>query len=96
MGLTRPQFRLRTLMAIVAVVAIAGAASRLRERWLICRAQVAMHGQIEQKLRTGALSFGVGAADDRRQANFHGRVREYYERAAIRPWLSVAYPPPGL
>lgn len=83
-------------MLIVATVALRIESERLVGRWIVCRKQVAMHGPIEKKWRDGSFSFNVSPEDNRQQADFHGRVRRYDERAAIRPCLPLAYPPPGL
>src|SRR4051794_13948490 len=105
MHLTRTRFRIRWLMAMVAVVAVLMFGIRLWRLRVAYQQQAALHGRLEVSARriakySGALGRigleppGAGAGLDRR-AEYRAKLRQKYEQAAARPWLSVEPDPPA-
>jgi hypothetical protein len=93
------------MMVVVAVAAIALAASDTGCRWLShrqrCLRKVAMHewaaDTFRSRMRNSALAFYPTEADRRwanRRAEYHERTALRWARAAARPWLPVEPDPP--
>ena len=90
----RVQFRLRWLMAAVAIVALAlGARIALRRRAESFAARSAF--LYEEWVAVFSIRGDAGDTPERRRRLGHiAALRKKYKRAALRPWLPVAPDPP--
>jgi hypothetical protein len=79
------RFRLRTLMAIVALVAFALAAW-LEPRRRECRMWARFHANQERLFRRPVVG-------DRSAADMHAEIKRVYWNAAARPWVTVSPDP---
>ncbi len=100
-----PRFRLRTMMILVAVLALSLSAAVLWLRREQYRRLAEVYSLTEKVLRVdshmarGTAAFPLLDLSDSmdrnaRQADYYARLRRKYERAATRPWLPVAPDPP--
>ena len=89
-----PHFRLRTLLVVVAVVAVVLAGSGMARRRAICRDRIAEHLARKREWRRWAYAGGPDLSPDRL---WHLRLKESledwwigrWERAARYPWLPL-------
>ena len=100
-----PRFRLRSMMILVAVLALSLSAAvlwRRREhyrRLAEAYALTEMVLRVDSNMARGSAAFpllDLSESMDRnaRQADYYARLRRKYERAARRPWLPVEADPP--
>jgi hypothetical protein len=92
------RFRLRTLLIMVAVVAVLMGAERIRQRWDLYRKRAAMYGQIATILREGQqITYRKGTGptvmlsreDMLWLSIYYANKSQLYQRIASRPWQPV-------
>jgi hypothetical protein len=101
MHLPRVRFTIRRLMIAVAVVAVMIRADEMRRRWTTFSAKGAEYRQRAGFLWSKANALATISPDDLDQpprilelSEYYRDLAEKYERAAARPWLTVAPDPP--
>jgi hypothetical protein len=87
-----PRFRIRTLMIAVVVVALMLGVARMTWLSIEYRRRALDHGSIRLDMQ---VPMDARTSDwVRRFHVYHQAMREKWERAARRPWLSVEPDPP--
>src|SRR3954463_10527774 len=94
----RLRFRLRTLLIMVAVVAMLMGTERMRRRWVFYRQRATMYGRLATILREGRQityrkgtgpTVMLGHADMIRLSTYYANKSQAYRRVASRPWQPV-------
>jgi hypothetical protein len=92
------RFRLRTLLIMVAVVAVLMGTERMRQRWVLYRQRATMYARLATILREGQqITYHKGAgptvmlgrADMMRLSAYYANKSQVYRRVASRPWQPV-------
>jgi hypothetical protein len=91
MLIPRFRFRVRTLLLLVALVAVSTGGSRIYRRWVYLRERAACYADVEKKCRFGFL-YPNGLAyipAQPRAADEAAEKRRRCELAAWRPWQAI-------
>jgi hypothetical protein len=102
-GPRTPRITLRLLMILVAIVAIVLGTERVWRQRAFCLKTAAFHGQYEV-LYSGGIPDDISTDDAsvfmlvmrprKESADYHARMRQKWERAALRPWVQADPDPP--
>jgi hypothetical protein len=91
----RPKFRVRTLVILVAVIALGLWGEQMRRRRAYCLEMADKH---VKKIRAEFYTGGLKSLDERpmrhAHAKWHRTLRDAYLRSAGRPWEAVPPEPP--